>query len=547
VGLELAKAYILIRAPAAQLKTDLLNIANYTNANIKSIGKIANGMFLAFGVGIDRLFKSMENVVAMGARQMEAELRMGAVMKATGEATGFTSKQLIAYASHIQRVTAIEDVRVMEAMAKMATFKNIQGETFRRAIMAATDIERMGFANLNRASIQLGRSLQDPLQGMEAMTRFGISLGKETRELIKVLAKENKLLEAQDIILSAVEAKMKGTAAFIGMTMMGDYRKLLAVYDDMREAIGMELLPLEIKMRQQQVGLVGSLRPLAALIGMVANNTGQWIPNIRLAIGLLTKLSIAVTGAAIAMRYFGFAMKDFTVANVLFFGAAGGIVTASVIALVAALAALVATGQKFWSLMKQQVAVQQTLSDSTFRLTSAYQGLVRLFEQLSTIKLPQLFGDLFANQLYMITNQLVLLAKGLALVAGSWMAFQKMLISTSWASMRGDLQGIIDAQAAYAADMAATFITVGRIGKVVNPRTARAAGLGGEGGAGALGSGFYGFESYGKRLQESLLKDKSSPEERTAQNTEMISKQMQQQIELAKDQKKTLAGVGTLQ
>ena len=65
--------------------------------------------------------------------QEQAEAKLGAALKATGYAAGFTLKQLEGYASEFQNMTTFGDEATFRSLTMLAAFKNIRGDNFKQA------------------------------------------------------------------------------------------------------------------------------------------------------------------------------------------------------------------------------------------------------------------------------------------------------------------------------------------------------------------------------------------------------------------------------
>ena len=78
--------------------------------------------------------------------------------------------------------------------------------------------------DLRGAAIQLGKAFQDPTRGLMMLSRSGVTFTAQEREMIKTLAENNRLLEAQQYILKALEGQF-GDAAQAGQTASGTLKK----------------------------------------------------------------------------------------------------------------------------------------------------------------------------------------------------------------------------------------------------------------------------------------------------------------------------------
>jgi hypothetical protein len=90
-----------------------------------------------------------------------------------------------------------------------------------------------------KAAMQLGKALNDPVKGITALSKAGVSFTKEQKDQIKGLVKHGKTLEAQKIILHELGKEFGGAAAAASTPM----DKLRVNLGNVGEAIGGALLP----------------------------------------------------------------------------------------------------------------------------------------------------------------------------------------------------------------------------------------------------------------------------------------------------------------
>jgi hypothetical protein len=101
--------------------------------------------------------------------------RLNAVLTATGHASGLTAAQIVAFSEGVERATLATAEQVQDAAAILATFRSVAGETFTRALTLAQDMAAVFRQDLSAAATQLGKALEDPVQGITALRRVGIS------------------------------------------------------------------------------------------------------------------------------------------------------------------------------------------------------------------------------------------------------------------------------------------------------------------------------------------------------------------------------------
>jgi hypothetical protein len=197
---------------------------------------VVTGGFAAIATGAGFLVKS-----AADAEQEHAKLV--AVLKATGNAAGFTADQLSEMASGFQETTAYEGDAVEGAMAVLASFKEIRGDQFKEATQAAMDMATVMGGDLNGAMLQLGKALNDPIQGMAALSRSGVSFTAEQKRMVEQMQKSGDIVGAQKIILAELKGEFGGAAEAAGQTFGGQVTRLWNKIGDLGEAIGGAMIP----------------------------------------------------------------------------------------------------------------------------------------------------------------------------------------------------------------------------------------------------------------------------------------------------------------
>jgi phage-related minor tail protein len=139
--------------------------------------------------------------------------RLEAVLKATGHSSGLTGQQITAAAEEMERATLTTTEAVQEAAAVLATFRSVSGDTFTRTLRLAQDMATVFGSDLSSSVTQLGKALEDPQQGLNALRRVGISFTQSQRDVIQALIDTGQQAEAQRVILDALEKQVGGAGA----------------------------------------------------------------------------------------------------------------------------------------------------------------------------------------------------------------------------------------------------------------------------------------------------------------------------------------------
>jgi hypothetical protein len=123
------------------------------------------------------------------------------------------------HAKALSQATAVDINSIKTTQAKLLTFKELaksadtMGGSFDRATLAAVDMAAKGFGSAETNATQLGKALNDPIKGITALTKSGITFTEAEKAKIAALVESGRTMDAQTLILSAIEKQVGGTAA----------------------------------------------------------------------------------------------------------------------------------------------------------------------------------------------------------------------------------------------------------------------------------------------------------------------------------------------
>ncbi|WP_243061141.1 hypothetical protein [Nocardioides sp. SR21] len=176
--------------------------------------------------------------------------KVGAVtraeIKATGGVANVTERSMSRLAGAISEKVGMDDEAIQSGANLLLTFKNVRNETgkgnkiFNQATRAAVNLSAAGFGSIESGSKMLGKALNDPLKGITALSRAGVTFSEEQQKRIEHFVEENDLLAAQKIILGEVESQVGGVAA--EQATWGD--KAGVLWGNIQERFGTAILPL---------------------------------------------------------------------------------------------------------------------------------------------------------------------------------------------------------------------------------------------------------------------------------------------------------------
>jgi phage-related protein len=212
-------------------------------------------------------------------------------------------KRVDKYAESLQNLTAVDADVIKATQTKLATFANLTktvdtaGGAFDRATVAALDLAAAGFGSAETNAVQLGKALEDPIKGITALARSGVTFTEQEKDKIKVLVESGELLEAQNMVLGAIEKQVGGTAA----ASASSFDKIKLALDGVADAIGTGILPL-----------IEMLTPKLQAFSAWAAENSKLLSTVVLVVGALTgalyALSLVIKAVTIVQTVFNAVM-----------------------------------------------------------------------------------------------------------------------------------------------------------------------------------------------------------------------------------------------
>jgi len=242
-----ASISILMTADAAKAKAAFADVEKRAGSLQNQMGSVAKSIGGAFATGAIIRFTGSALKAAEAANTSESRIRQVATsMGVFGDEVGIVTNRLTALADQTARNTGIDQNQIKLTQAKLLTFKNLAltadevGGAFDRATMAAIDMAAAGFGEASTNAVQLGKALQDPIKGITALNRSGITFSEDQKKVIAALVETNRVGEAQAIILKAIEEQVGGTAEATA----NDTDKMRVSFRQLQEQIGEQLVPV---------------------------------------------------------------------------------------------------------------------------------------------------------------------------------------------------------------------------------------------------------------------------------------------------------------
>ena len=219
----------------------------------KKVGSISKGINRTLGaIGIGLSAAAFINFTKQAIRGAEAAeiadrrlLQVTESMDLFGKRAEIVTGRLSKFADSQELLTGVQAESIKQVQATLMTFGDLAKSadevngSFDRATKAALDLAAAGFGSAETNAIQLGKALNDPIKGLTALAKSGVTFTEVEKERIKTLVESNKIGEAQALILAAIEKQVGGTAA----ATVSSSARMEAAFGQVSDAVGLVLLP----------------------------------------------------------------------------------------------------------------------------------------------------------------------------------------------------------------------------------------------------------------------------------------------------------------
>ncbi len=253
---------------ARRVKVDLVGDARSMNHAFKSAGVQANkfgreasrtrriagaafkGLGIAGAIGGALVVKGLVSSVKAAMESQKVQAQTAAALKSTGSVANVTAKRIANLANSISQKTGIDDEAIQSTENLLLTFTKIRNEVgkgnniFDQATVAVQDMSVALGQDGKSSAIQLGKALGDPVKGMTALRRVGVTFSQDQVDLVKKLVATGHTLTAQKLILREVKKEFGGSATAAGKTFGGQMARLRVNVENLQERIGTLLLPV---------------------------------------------------------------------------------------------------------------------------------------------------------------------------------------------------------------------------------------------------------------------------------------------------------------
>lgn len=181
---------------------------------------------------------------ARGAQQLMAQTE--AVITSTGGAAGVTAEHIADVASALSDASGkslFGDDQIQAAENLFLTFTNIKGSVLDAATAIAVDMAQALGGEPKSQAIALGKALNDPIKGVTALTKVGVTFTEEQKAQIQAMQEAGDMAGAQQVILAELNKEFGGSAEAAAKA-DGGMAELTGRLGELGEGIASQVLPI---------------------------------------------------------------------------------------------------------------------------------------------------------------------------------------------------------------------------------------------------------------------------------------------------------------
>lgn len=237
---------------ADQAKAALSSVgsaADNTGSTLKKSLGTALGVAAGIGaVAITGLSAVLVDSVKIAMQHQQVMSQTAQVLKSTKDASGETAQAISNMSESLSKTTMFSQDTIQSGQNLLLTFTGIGKQVFPQATQAMLDLSQATGQSMSSSAMQLGKALNDPLTGMSALQRVGVSFSASEKEQIKNMMAHNDVIGAQKIMLGELSTEFGGSATAAGKTFAGQMAILKNNFDDLKDKVGTALLPILSKL-----------------------------------------------------------------------------------------------------------------------------------------------------------------------------------------------------------------------------------------------------------------------------------------------------------
>lgn len=339
---------------------DVSGRAGGFGSKLKGLGKTA--AFAAGSAALGGLVATVKAGIGEYTQATKVTAQTAAAIKSTGGAAHVSVKSIKDLAGAIMSKSGIDDEAIQSGENLLLTFTRVRNEAgkgndvFNQATRVMADMSTALGQDMKSSAIQLGKALNDPVKGITALRRVGVSFTAAQQAQIKALVASGDQMGAQKLILRELNKEFGGSAAAAGKTLPGQLKILNETFKNFAGELIAKMIPaltavagLMLKHKNVVIGVIAVVAALTVTTLAVTAATAAWN-----AIQLIAK------GATAAWTAVQWLLNAALLANPI------GLVIVAVVALVAAFVIAYKTSDTFRAIVQAAFGAVLNAAETVF-------------------------------------------------------------------------------------------------------------------------------------------------------------------------------------
>ncbi len=299
----------ILKLKGEQFQSGIAQAERSTNALDRSFSSLKNtaiGLFGAFSA-----YQFFDSSVKAFNDSAQASAQLDASLRSTANAANLSRDALDAQASALMSKSLFDDDQITQAQALLATFTQIKDVVFMDAIPAIVDMSAKMGGDLQGSVIQVGKALNDPINGISALHRVGVDFNEAQKATIKTMVETNNIAGAQAIILKELQKEFGGSAQAASEAGTGAFTILQHEFQNVKEEVGALVVALAKDLMPELKSFVSWfkdsviwLKEHKDLVKAVAEGIALYAASVTVVIPLLKSMALATAGATVATEGF---------------------------------------------------------------------------------------------------------------------------------------------------------------------------------------------------------------------------------------------------
>lgn len=193
--------------------------------------------------GIEKVGQFFSSAIESAQEGEISTIRLSTAIGKLGSNTKITVDEAADLADKLADLSGRSSDTEKAAEAIILGFRHINTNIFPRTMQLTNDLAAGMGSDLPTAAETLGKALENPKDGLGALSRAGITFTDGQAAMIAKLQDSGKLLQAQGMILDQVQSKYGGLSDILGGTLTGRLTALSNKWDDFKGKLGESFSP----------------------------------------------------------------------------------------------------------------------------------------------------------------------------------------------------------------------------------------------------------------------------------------------------------------